>query len=326
MKAKLWKDLEANIGKDIPILYEHPDKGNGKDGMYSGKEKRYGTARVKACPIGEKLLCADLDLDDNAPKTKGYSIGFKYKPLVGSGELGGKIFHVIQSGLKIDHLALTDFNREPIAEADGENTTLIPGDTTYGLDSLVETSTAVSTDTTGIHKYEIAYDSFRFSSPSGGTKHKQDDVKMADDEKLVKHLESEVDSLRADIETKKGLIADKDSKIAELEKTITDKDSKIAELNKSNETLAAGIKAYKDKDDKKELDSLLDKTKIKPDDTDLDGATPDNVTFALKIINKLNLDNDEDSNYRSDDDSKLPPASWEKRRYNIQSQNYEDGK
>lgn len=111
---KQWRDLENNIGRRVPILDEHPKRDNGRDGLHNG-EKTHGWATLKACPAGEKKLCADMRFDDDAPAKSGYSVGFLYEQVKQDGEHSGKRFHEVQSNLWIDHVAMTDTPRDETA-------------------------------------------------------------------------------------------------------------------------------------------------------------------------------------------------------------------
>jgi hypothetical protein len=110
-KLKRWVDLEKNIGFEVPVVDEHPPVNNGKHGLVTDADRKFGTALIKKC-MGNNRLCADLVLDDNAPVKKGYSIGYVFNEEDEKGEFDGNPYDSVQANLTIDHLALTDAPRD----------------------------------------------------------------------------------------------------------------------------------------------------------------------------------------------------------------------
>jgi len=110
-KLKRWEDLRRNIGRVVPIVDEHPidDKGNGR--LVVASDKKFGEATIKQCGT-KKRLCADLELDDNAPVKRGYSIGYPFEQLDEEGVHEGQRYDSIQANLVVDHLALTNYPRD----------------------------------------------------------------------------------------------------------------------------------------------------------------------------------------------------------------------
>lgn len=107
---KRWSNLEQYIGITRPITDDHPP-GN----RVRPDTKIYGKFTIKKCPLGANLLCADLELNDDAPERLGYSIGFGFRELAESGKFHAEHFDGIQELTEMDHLALTDQPRESIS-------------------------------------------------------------------------------------------------------------------------------------------------------------------------------------------------------------------
>jgi len=157
-KLKKWEDLRRNIGRVVPVIDEHPAKNNGKDGLVSGREKRWGYGLIKSCPRGEKQLCADLVLLDGAPIKAGYSIGYPYLHVEEAGTHDDGEYDSVQSGLVVDHIALTDGPRDHkglMVAPDSEE----PKRFSPGADSLF--------DSGGVYISHIGYDSFVVQPDAG---------------------------------------------------------------------------------------------------------------------------------------------------------------
>lgn len=164
---KKIEDLHANIGREVPIVDGHPSRNNAKKGLVVD-EKRYGTAIIVACPKNDKRLCANLKLDDDAPDRDGFSIGFTFEKVDEKGELDGFSYDYIQSGLWIDHLALTDYPRD-------EEELMILGDALSREINTTRKSSRVAGDARippeeekhngNIIKRVLAHDSYRFQHP-----------------------------------------------------------------------------------------------------------------------------------------------------------------
>ncbi|MHA1382345.1 MAG: hypothetical protein ACTSR3_01165 [Candidatus Helarchaeota archaeon] len=197
-KWKRWENLKNFIGKKVPIVDEHPIDADGKPILVNTNTKTYGYAIFKQCPTKNKVLCAKLELDDDAPKRKGYSIGFVYSEDKPRQEEDADLAQVIQN---MDHLALTDFMRNDIARREVS----VSGDTS---------------ENNAVNKYYIGYDSFKFQPIVDNRSDKSVKTMSAEDLKILKE---ELDSLRKENAELKG------KKAAALKK---DLDSKIAEYNK----------------------------------------------------------------------------------------------
>jgi len=161
MKLKRWEDLKRNIGRIVPILDEHPSIKNGNNGLVTAADKHFGKATIKQCR-DKKRLCADLDLDDDAPVKKGFSIGFPFEQLNEPGIHDGNRYDSIQANLVIDHLALTNHPRDT-------EELMITGDVKYYFvgDSegkITQKITQNNTlNNTLININAIAYDSIEFT-------------------------------------------------------------------------------------------------------------------------------------------------------------------
>jgi hypothetical protein len=155
-KLKRWEDLKRNIGRIVPIVDEHPSVKNGNEGLVTDGDKRFGKATIKKCNK-EKRLCADLDLDDDAPIKKGFSIGYPYEQVEESGVHDGERYDSIQSNLVIDHLALTNYPRDVEAVQ-------VSGDTKYYIvgDSGDQITVNNSLNNTIININRVGYDSITF--------------------------------------------------------------------------------------------------------------------------------------------------------------------
>jgi len=108
------KDLARNVGRIVPILDEHPDANNDADGLFSGKERVWGIAKIIGYIPEKGALIADLVLDDGAPLKSGYSIGFGFND-GGAGNYNGEKYVMRQKDLTVDHIALTNDMRQDFA-------------------------------------------------------------------------------------------------------------------------------------------------------------------------------------------------------------------
>jgi len=156
MKLKRWEDLKRNIGRLVPIVDEHPLDGKGKGRLVADSDKEFGKGKIKQCGT-EKRLCADLNLDDDAPVKMGYSIGYPYEQLDEPGVHDGERYDSIQANLVIDHIALTDRPR------DGEEL-MVTGDAKYYIigDSSDKITQNNSLNNTIININRVGYDSVEF--------------------------------------------------------------------------------------------------------------------------------------------------------------------
>jgi len=159
-KLKKWEDLKSNIGRRVPVLDEHPSMENGNHGLFSGKEKVLGTAVIKACPHGDKNLCADIHLTNGSVIKRGYSIGYPYKMVKEKGTHDGVPYDEIQSNLLIDHLALTDEprDRQALQIAGDARITFSPLGITVNNDSSVSEQKGIDINMVGYDSHVIATD------------------------------------------------------------------------------------------------------------------------------------------------------------------------
>jgi hypothetical protein len=155
-KFKRWEDLKRNIGKTVPVVDEHPPVDNGRRGLVTDQDRRYGKALIKKC-ARENRLCADVMLDDDAPIKRGYSIGYEFLEVNKQGEFDGTPYDSIQANLEIDHLALTDYPRD-------EDELQIAGDSRKVPEYTRETRITRdnTSDNTVININRIGYDSLEF--------------------------------------------------------------------------------------------------------------------------------------------------------------------
>ena len=279
-RMKKWDNLKKFIGLEIPIIDEHPE---GK--MLTGFEKLHGVARIKQCANGNKSLCADMELDDNAPKKKGYSIGFPYDEIVEDGFHLGNSFSSIQDLLGLNHVALTNYPRNHTAVA-------VTGDDKNGKNTVI--------------KYFFGMDSFRnteFSSDNDlGDKNK-----MTENEK---ELIAKVARLEADL----ALKATKTQLAADSKKLLAEKDEEIAKVKTESEKYKKAIDSLMEKEKKNianqaktDIDSIyVDLPKLNKEF--FKGAKPSEVTWVKKAVDAFKtmtiatgtfeeVDSDEDGNY-----------------------------
>jgi hypothetical protein len=166
-KFKRWKDLKKNIGKRVPIIFEHPDGNNGRRGLFNNRKRVEGVAVIKRYK-NFKMLAADMYFRDDFKPAKGYSMGYPFKRVVKSGrDDNGHSYDEVQAELTVDHVALTNNPREPtalqsawdasITESNGEVGVVddVPGDEPVDRDSDVTGGNDV------VNKYTIGYDSYR---------------------------------------------------------------------------------------------------------------------------------------------------------------------
>ncbi len=155
-KLKRWEDLVRNIGRVVPIIDEHPSVENGNGGLVTSIDKRFGKATIKKCKK-ENRLCADLDLDDDAPIKKGFSIGYPYEHVEENGVYDGERYDSVQANLVIDHVALTNYPRDVEAVQ-------VSGDTKYYIvgDSGDQITVNNSLNNTIININRVGYDSITF--------------------------------------------------------------------------------------------------------------------------------------------------------------------
>jgi len=187
---KRWAELQRLIGKSGPITKEHPE-GN----KVRPETKTYGTYQVKQCPLGNNLLCADLELEDDAPECLGYSIGFPFKELDESGIFHAEPFDAIQDIQDMDHLALTDFPRDPNALNDDfveshYNTPL--HDYNFPLQTSGDSAGDVNISVMGIDSYK-----FDLNARSAFKSISKSDLLMGELEDLKKQL-TELQKMGAD--------------------------------------------------------------------------------------------------------------------------------
>lgn len=317
-KLKKWVDLEKNIGRIVPILDEHPSIDNGNWGMFSGKEKIHGYAELKACPKGSKVLCADEHFFDNAPVKKGYSIGFPYFEDKTTGDYNGQHYDEIQSGLVIDHIALTNIPRDQKAlQVLGDSSD--KGQVAIYPSMLTRVTVAPQGCNGTININRMAYDSLEFveldqsrSIMDIARKIQSENPEATAEECMSRAAmiylnESELEEKQGDnIMPEPEKIPSKDAKKPEDEEEgscdSTDRDTLIrenaelkaklasvdsikaseAELKAARDTIAAQDKvivAYKNKELMADIDSLVKGHGCQA--KDFDGKTPDFVAGAL---------------------------------------------
>jgi len=160
-RLKRWKDFKHNIGWKVPVIFEHPDKGNGRRGLYNG-ERMEGVAIIKQYK-NKKILCFDAELRDDFKNADGFSAGYPFVKIFKSGKYGNEAYDEIQAAIDIDHVALTFFPREPIALQGAWDST--KGNVSYDSEENQDNTTKNHTDTSQDHKaepkYAVAYDSVR---------------------------------------------------------------------------------------------------------------------------------------------------------------------
>lgn len=265
---KLWDDLKNFDGKIVPIIDEHPNSNNGCDGRVSGKERVYGTARIHSCVKGAPVLCADFDGSTDMPMKNGYSIGFVYNEEAKSGDHLGKHYDAIQHITEIDHIALTNLPRNPIALSNWPP-----------AESLLPARDSAKSD---VVIYGLAYDSFNAFKLQN------------DSDKTGSSVESKMPE---DIEALKKEIADLKAEKAKASKDSTAIDSKALEDKiKSLESDKAKFEA-----DAKQIRSLYEKEVAKQaklaidslvggfgvDAKSFDGKTKDFVDGAMFLANHI---------------------------------------
>lgn len=178
-KWKRWANLKKFIGVKVPIVDEHPVDSNGKGTLISTDTKIWGYATFKACPKSKKILCASMELDDDAPKKRGYSNGYVYaEDQLKKGEDGD----YAQEIHRMDHVALTNNMRLAIAK----RKVGVAGDTSENNE---------------VNKYWIGYDSFSFQPIVDNRSDESVNIMSADKEKL---LLAELDSIKAENKKLKG--------------------------------------------------------------------------------------------------------------------------
>lgn len=262
-EAKVWDNLKNFIGKkEVPIIDGHPEKGLYRDNP--GAYKVYGKAEILACPNKEQILCANIDLNDDAPKRSGYSIGYPYNDKE-STRSGIDAFQMLSD---IDHIALVDHPRQPIATNE-------MSDTIVGKDSKDNVGSEVI-------KYRIGYDSFR--AFEGGN------ITMSmtmTPEQLKELMELREFKAKAEAEKVAGDSFGKELKVKESE--IKKKDEEYTKLKTEYDSLSLW-KANKEKDEKAaELTEINKKTevitsvlkKVGKDSNELKGMSTDFVKGAF---------------------------------------------
>jgi len=138
---KKWDNLKQFIGKKVPIPDDHPSDEEGRYRFFDkDKDKNWGFGEIKQCPNGNKQLCADIYLEDDAPERAGYSIGYGFTEVMEPGDINNtQRFDGYQKLNVMDHIALTDAHREPTA---------------------VKFYTDSKDDDNNINKYSIGYDTY----------------------------------------------------------------------------------------------------------------------------------------------------------------------
>jgi len=116
MKLKTWENLKSFDGIEIPVIDEHPK------GLVNDEHPLEGFAKVIA-DEKEHILYADIYGVDEMPLKKGYSIGFVFNEVNQQGKFNNVRYDSVQEIIKIDHLALTNAPRSPVARA---TNTVIP--------------------------------------------------------------------------------------------------------------------------------------------------------------------------------------------------------
>jgi hypothetical protein len=98
--AKSWESLKAMSGRRVPVVDGHPD---GDLPFLTGCERIYGYATLRANE-NKQVLEADIELEDDAPNRRGFSIAYL-------AEVEGNVAEIIS----VNHLAITDDPRNPSA-------------------------------------------------------------------------------------------------------------------------------------------------------------------------------------------------------------------
>lgn len=321
-KLKRWDDLQKNIGRIVPILDEHPGADNGNRGLYSGKEERFGYGIVKACPGGNKQLCADLVLADGAPVKAGYSIGYPFLNVREAGHHADGDYDAIQASLVIDHIALTDGPRDnkalAIAPDSEEPVTYMPaGDSVdnragivingIGYDSfMVRSSAPAGKDALAV---EQVLEMLRKDNPTASDELLLPRAKkmLENSEKLAGNtVKGSADSMaeakenekKEDMEEEEPEDKDKDSLIAEVARLRADRDARKS-MERQVEVAAAEARAARDAADRykslfeKEMSSII-QTKVDSllndhgfDATEFDGKHAEYISGALYAAQRL---------------------------------------
>lgn len=194
-KLKKWEDLKQFIGKKGRIVDEHPEVKITMD------EKIWGFGEVKQCPNGEKALCADMYVEDDAPDKIAYSIGYLYIEENESGEFEGETYDSIQRLQELDHIALTNYNREPRA-----------------VKTLYDSKDKVN-------KYFIGYDTYMINkTPKIGVIKEN---KMAEKIEELMTKMAEKDAMLAKLTTEMKLSADSNKQLKERDQMIKDLETKL---------------------------------------------------------------------------------------------------
>jgi len=237
---KKWDNLRQFIGTTVPIPDVHPLDETGRLKTFSN-EKSWGFAEVKQCPNGHKQLCADLYLEDDAPDRAGYSIGFVYDELEEHGILDNeRTYEGVQVLSKLDHLILTDVNRDPRALR------------LYG-DS--------KDNDNNVNKYLIGYDTYMIENKTPIEGVNKIENKMSEELKdslmTIGELQKELAVVNADSDTR---LKERDSLIAKLQEALTvetdARKSKEKILGDSLRTEFAALKLDKEILENQTLESL----------------------------------------------------------------------
>lgn len=187
-KLKKWEHLKQNIGRVVPVLDGHPSNENGNFGLFSGKEKIHGYAFIKKCSK-DKRLCADIKLFDEKMMRKGYSIGYPYLEDKSPGEYEGEHYDEVQSNLIVDHVALTDYPRDPRAVksfADSKTVVYEGVPITVAGDSIIS-STVVNINTIGYDSISHFVDIDKHSTIMDIARRLKEDNPDLDDDVLLEH-------------------------------------------------------------------------------------------------------------------------------------------
>jgi len=245
-KLKMWDDLKLQVGTLAPIIDEHPSSNNGNNGLISGNEKVYGYGEIKTCPLGRKTICADAILDDDAPLKKGYSIGFTYNEEKQSGEYEGQKYDGIQHITGINHIALTDAPRNPVA-------VMVTGDSNSTPNSTQSKEQVV--------KYRIGYDSFKSFKFS-----RADKLMTKEDEE-----KSDLDSLKKEIAELKTSKKEFDATLLKVKNLEEDKikiEAARVKAEGDSNTYKQRLEEEITKRVKSEVDSLVSEYKFDSKDFD----------------------------------------------------------
>ena len=283
-KMKKWDKLKTFIGKKVPIVDEHPPSK-----VLTGFEKIYGTGTVKQCPDGRHALCADMQLDDNAPKKSGYSLGYPYEQVNEEGTHKGKTYTIVQDILGLNHIALTNYPRNNTAIA-------VTGDSEDGKKEVI--------------KYFFAMDSFSNNEINSNLKREKN--KMTDSEK----------DLIAEVATLKATLATKDKQIAleaDSRKASAAKDKEIEELKRGVDSLKKANEKLITDQAKFDMDSIME-SYPKLDKELFKGATPESISLLKRAVDSIKtmavakatfeeVDSDENGNYSLDVDGKTIQGS-----------------